>query len=574
MDGADKNVGPGAEEEFEWDPSKSTVTAWSTNHTRLNKGRRAYGRRGSKKSAYGDAGAGNGARAFQRRRPFQSSNIGLDDDDASVELAGNQSNAEWGSASSGSSIDLTRPETLVAPPPPRPLGDHVRSKSITATAGAPQRPPLLRHSRSMSISSIHGTRDSFRSSLSSGSSSTDSVFEQSENTQPNIIGQEDEIFSSHRSPQPPTKLKKIDMTPSNVDNAGFSRRKKLMRQRQQETDLSDSSPSFVSPNHNSFRQLAQSAELAAAWIKLPDLSPSVKETIGVDFGYFADSNAASPTQSVATTSSSRKRGVCELPFDDGEDFSFTTAHSFSGMSSPSASTRSRSRSRIFSGGTIMAVPASESPAPSELFVRGETDDDSHDEKSDQASQADGSDDSSVEQAMDFELEEPDKMTSLVPPNQVRRSSSNNFDGSAFGASEKTEGNLLAPSHIFETMSDYEDLKYLIKALRKEKLGSTIASFGPSKVWTILPKSEWDPRRRAAFLQWASRGLGFSLRSGGGGVAYLQMPVSKGGDVLESLQTALVAHKKKSQDEKVDLPLEKDTACIVPSATFSARYVQV
>ena len=42
---------------------------------------------------------------------------------------------------------------------------------------------------------------------------------------------------------------------------------------------------------------------------------------------------SSPTYSVATTGSSRKRGVCELPFDDAEESSLNGGQSFMSTSS-------------------------------------------------------------------------------------------------------------------------------------------------------------------------------------------------------------------------------------------------
>lgn len=151
-------------------------------------------------------------------------------------------------------------------------------------------------------------------------------------------------------------------------------------------------------------------------------------------------------------------------------------------------------------------------------------------------------------------------TAVAPPKPVRRSS-NTFQEAVFGGGGdggvKNQSTIttdpLDPTRIFETMSDYEDLKFLIKALRKEKHGSTFASFGSTKTWTIAPPSAWDSRRRAAFLQWASRGLGFSLRAGGGAIAFLQTTVTKGGVVLESLEAALIAHKSKNADENVAMP---------------------
>jgi hypothetical protein len=158
--------------------------------------------------------------------------------------------------------------------------------------------------------------------------------------------------------------------------------------------------------------------------------------------------------------------------------------------------------------------------------------------------------------MDFELEKKParrdtKTTPLLAPKPVRRSS-NDFDDSVFGVKGISGADAsLNSSHIFDTMSNYDDLKFLIKALRKEKVGSTISSFGTTKTWTIVAPLAWESKRRTAFLQWASRGLGFSLRAGGGAVAFLQISMTKGGAILESLEAALIAHKVGAQNASSD-----------------------
>ena len=541
-------MSPNKDEELDWDPFQNTVTAWSASHTRANKGRRAYGRRGSKKST--NAEEDKGKRVVPRSRQLHRRNsLSLEEEDRS------NKSAEWRSASSDSAFDATRSENFGAllPSPAQPL--ETRSTSCPVPSSQ-QRPPLLRPSRSVTSSvRLESTRDSSHSSLSSLNTTTDSRSEPSENIHPNIATQDDQSLSSFLSPQPPTKVKKIDLTPLDIDLNGSAKRKKLT-QRLSESDISDSSPSFVSPSTNSFSLIAKSAELAVAWIKPADLSPGFKATTGFDFSCFAD-NTSSPAQSVATTGS-RKRGVCELPSEGEEESSFNAGISFT--TSSSYETRSRSRSRIFSAGsaTKMAV-ASDAPDPSELFTRAGTDSDSHNGQSDDEhseAESKASDDFSLGCPMDFELEKKPasrdiKKASLLPPKPVRRPL-NNFDDSVFGAKDSSEIDAaLNPSHIFDTMSHYDDLKFLIKALRKEKDGSTIASFGITKTWTIVAPPAWEPKRRTAFLQWASRSLGFSLRAGGGAVAFLQISVAKGGVVLESLERALVVHKTSALNALTD-----------------------
>jgi hypothetical protein len=232
--------------------------------------------------------------------------------------------------------------------------------------------------------------------------------------------------------------------------------------------------------------------------------------------------------------------------------------------------------------TKMAA-ASDALDPSELFARAGTGSDSHDGKSedeDSGAESEASDDLSLDRPMDFELvEQParrnTKTLSLLPPKPVRQSF-NDFDDSVFGAKGTSGADSLDSSHIFDSMSNYDDLKFLIKALRKEKVGSTIASFGTTKTWTIVAPLAWESKRRTAFLQWASRGLGFSLRAGGGAVAFLQISVSKGVAILESLEAALIAHKadawNASSDERKFQFGTKHIKSVVPSDV--TRYVHL
>lgn len=572
-----ENMTPGNDGEFDWDPAQETTTAWSTSNSRVNKGRRAYGRRASRKSTNPEQQRGDNSKrqSVQRSRTFEDRNISrLDEEDTS-----SHNNTEWGSALSNSSFDVTRSTEDAAPPqlpPPLPFVRHTRSTSFNPSLL--QRPPLLQRQSYSTSSPVRSesTRGSMSSSTASSLATTDSRSEQIENAQPNLGTLELSFFPS---PRPPTKVKKIDLTPLNIDSTGRSKRKKLSQLNHSETDLSDSSPaSFVSPSSTSFSRLAKSTERAFAWIKPPDLcSPGLKETSGpFDFSCLTDANTSSPAKSVATTSS-RKRGVCELPFDDEDEASVNAGNLL--LSASSYGSRSRSRSRIFSTNSTVKVAGSfEMPDASESLGRGGTYSDNQDEERDEdsAAESDAFEDSSVDDAMDVE---PDFRTSVLRtenisrlPPKPRRRSSEIFDDSVFGAKQKVDSTLvLDPSQIFETMSSYNDLKFLIKALRKEKVGSTFASFGTNRTWTIAPPPVWDSRRRAAFLQWASRGLGFSLRAGGGAISFLQTSVSKGGDILECLETALIAYKAE-KDEFTANHSKPSASTNALGSSFPCRYV--
>eukprot|EP00957_Ditylum_brightwellii_P079581 6050810-Ditylum_brightwellii.AAC.1 len=96
--------------------------------------------------------------------------------------------------------------------------------------------------------------------------------------------------------------------------------------------------------------------------------------------------------------------------------------------------------------------------------------------------------------------------------------------------------------LFESIPCYDDLKFLIKELRKVHTTKNFASFGLSSNCTVVPRSAWPSGRKAAFVQWATTKLGFSLRSAGGNVAYLQVTFEKGADILKALESCLIDHK--------------------------------
>ena len=95
----------------------------------------------------------------------------------------------------------------------------------------------------------------------------------------------------------------------------------------------------------------------------------------------------------------------------------------------------------------------------------------------------------------------------------------------------------------KSVSSYEDLKFMIKTLRKWSKGKNLASFGVAMGCTIAIPSKWSPVRKGAFMSWAKSGLGFSLRSGGGSVAFLQTTSAKGMEVLKDLEAKLLRHKE-------------------------------
>jgi hypothetical protein len=106
--------------------------------------------------------------------------------------------------------------------------------------------------------------------------------------------------------------------------------------------------------------------------------------------------------------------------------------------------------------------------------------------------------------------------------------------------------------IFETMSSYEDLKFLLKDLRRWFGGKLVASFGVSNNCTVVPPNAWSSSRRAAFVHWSITHLGFSHRCCGGGVNVLQISISKGKQLQKDLEQALLQYKEASRKNKLKI----------------------
>ena len=106
------------------------------------------------------------------------------------------------------------------------------------------------------------------------------------------------------------------------------------------------------------------------------------------------------------------------------------------------------------------------------------------------------------------------------------------------------------NNIFETMSSYEDLKFLVKELRRWSGGKLHASFGGmSKNCTVVPPNAWSSTRRAGFVEWMTIQLGFSHRCCGGNVNYLQIGASKAKELQKNLEKSLLEFKEKSRSRR-------------------------
>ena len=107
------------------------------------------------------------------------------------------------------------------------------------------------------------------------------------------------------------------------------------------------------------------------------------------------------------------------------------------------------------------------------------------------------------------------------------------------------------------MSSYEDLKFLIRQLRAWKNGTQAMV---SRFCTVVPPSKWKHERKNKFNHWLTSSLGFSLRSGGGGVLYLQTNKTNASKVHKELEDAMLSYKTTSKDNCARPKLERKSTC--------------
>jgi hypothetical protein len=140
----------------------------------------------------------------------------------------------------------------------------------------------------------------------------------------------------------------------------------------------------------------------------------------------------------------------------------------------------------------------------------------------------------------------------IPPGRMRRMSSvgGTFEEAIFAPVELKQGTRVH-DQVFSNMSSYEDLKFLIRELRKWNSGKQTVVFGTiRRLCTIVPPKQWGHERKLAFHEWATTHLGFCHRSGGGMVSYLQTSQSNGRQVLKTLEAALLSHKESSKSDRM------------------------
>jgi hypothetical protein len=110
--------------------------------------------------------------------------------------------------------------------------------------------------------------------------------------------------------------------------------------------------------------------------------------------------------------------------------------------------------------------------------------------------------------------------------------------------------------VINTMSSYQDMKYLTKRLRSQREGSVC--------WHVALPSAWGEAQRRGFIQWITASLGFTHRKAGAQAAYFQIPKSKGAGILKLLEASIAACKERGIGGK-----SPTNACTVSTDFFGA-----
>lgn len=512
--------------------SGPTSTAWSTRVAPKARGRRAFGAFGRTRS---DPFASN-VNPFQTAATERKENGSVDgnqNEDKGEDLE------EW---------DIVGPPEV---PCPRRLSKRWKTVSGESPANArPHLPPMLIRSNSVSGAPRHR-----RSSTSSGSFSSRSSFSSFasdvrdfENFNPNFGRSVLEDNTSPKRSAVPEGNKK-GRKKSRPTNHSFLQNNDF-------TSLTNFGKSGNNTRGNgnkkmpaldSFSDLAKSQEenepswLTSSTSSLPsnyydDGDDDVNRRRSYSTGFFSPSPtsfldeefAASPT--LSTTSSNRKRGASrsKYVYDD----------------SPVV----RSRSRILSPfttrtpelpnlNTIDSKPRSASKFLNISFCSSKNDS--------KIARADidvtMSDDDVFSGDSDISLDSEDEAAFHGANHPTSTRSTKFFDPEKASVDD-----------ILKHMDDYEDLQFLSKSLNQNFEGHR-----GCVTWNIAPPVTWSTKRRDGFFQ-AARKLGFTFRSGGASVAFIQISKTRGSRLMPLVKSTLETYDERKQRQR-QLHTEANTA---------------
>lgn len=487
-------------EELESITSQPTVTAWASQVARPRV-TRTYGRRGS-----------TGVLPRKVKPTFASHQ----DEEPLEDITSPSARAEneFGQLSEieSSSLPIFKPDVPKVPGRRR----FTRANSMeTTSSSAGKRPPILKRSMSVSDSSVYSGASSARTRTSSFSSGLDSFSSGGvENFHPNhSLEPLEELASPKRSALQPLEVRG--------------------RKKSRSSSVTHRSSSLSSSS--SFSNLARGGEPSSIWGKASPL-PQVDSSLGThsrltqsmsDFNELEFLESSSPD--ISSLGSTRKRGICESPLlEHLDDYSI-------GNIAPIPQ-----RSRLFSPPSsqlanfqLESVEKLKVPGQGIKYSKKT---DLVDIASDDGSgidTTDSDDDASMDGVYDNRRS---PVPTFVPFDQRQnRKVSVPVVVKATAHNPPLDPSSSSVDDVINSMSSYQDLKYLTKALQKQPAGGIC--------WHVALPSKWEEAQRRGFILWITSSLGFTYRKAGG-LTILQIPRSKGVGLYKLLEKALLACKQR------------------------------
>ena len=487
------------------------TTAWSSRVESKSKGRRAFGRRAS--NAFGTNRTIKGV--FPVHSTERTQNINDED------LEGAEPIDQWNVVRS-SSDDLTSPPL----PPPRQLK---KWKTISGHSPATSKlslPPMITRANSLSGMMPTKRRSSFSNrSASSGSRSFSSISTENENFNPNFDG-----ILEDTSPKRSAVLEVNKKGPKKCKptNLSFMTKNDFSSLNAFGKDENSNRGTGKMKTMGSFSDIARSYPEEGSWLSsstgsLPPTYSESDEDVNRRRSYSAGFQSPSPinfqdeafdntdfvlspTTSTAS-SSTRKRGACKSQF----------------FSDDSPVVRSRSRIMSPLPDRTPELPILLHSAHSEPRSTGLMDISfSPKDREYTISDDDVTDDSDIS----FENEN-DNVDAF------------GFKGANHPPSTKSvkgfEPEKASPDDVVKYMSSFEDIKFMTDALKQNFEGQR--GFA---TWSVAPPLTWTAKRRDTFFHGA-RKLGFTFRSAGGNLAYIQISKTRGSKLLPLLKATLATY---------------------------------
>lgn len=536
----------------------ATSTAWGTRVAPKLKGRRTYGRRGSDAIVAGSRVNKKSNDVFPASRnasPFWATNSGLDENLGEDEDTDVEDQEPWGPMTSPEPPTFAR-DFSINTPPTRRKKKLARANTITGSSpviSRPRRPPHLM--RSHSVSTLMPGR-SFSCPSRSFTSSASLAVEggDHENFHPNFL-------SPSNNDEDDTSPKRS--AASEADRKGRKKCKPTSNSFMQ-NDFSALSNGACNSASNCDNKLLQCAphsfsglarnhgKVGSTWATRSDGAlPSNYSTNNevpyrrrrsstsdlISSGMFCHDDhmdggdsLSSPTTSIA--SATRKRGVSKSqPFYDDSPVSRSRSRIFSPPSVRSSDTSLMNRTTLMDI-SFHSTKTNKNPDRAVLDV------------------AMSDDDANVSRDSDISVESEDQGMSSDNGHDGRRPLSTT-------SYRIFEPDKATTDDITKHMSSYEDILYLATSLQQnyDRQGGCVC-------WCVAPPVSWAAKRRDTFFQ-ATRRLGFTFRSGGGNVSYIQISKKRGNELLSLLKSTLESYDERKLRERTP------AANFTPTFTFAS-----